>query len=123
MQTRLLRLNIACPFLMNKRCSIYAERPLACRNYVVLNDPAECGRIGGALARVSIRPSVARAAWILGQEGTARRSVMLVAALEWVRTTPEIAERATGMQWLTRLKASLDAPAGGGPTTGGSTRP
>jgi Fe-S-cluster containining protein len=108
-----LRLNIACPFLENNRCSIYAERPLACRNYVVLNDPAECGRIGGARAPVSIRPSVVRAAWALGQEGGAPRSIMLVAALQWVRTTAEFAERATGVKWLSRLKASLDAPAAG----------
>ena len=71
---------------------------------------AECGRIGGVLDRVTVQPSVARAAWVLGQEDPVHRSIMLVAALEWARTTPESGQRATGIQWLTRLKASLDAP-------------
>jgi Fe-S-cluster containining protein len=107
-----LRLEIACPFLDDKRCSIYAERPMVCRNYLVRNDPTECGRIGGVLDRVSVQPSVARAAWVLGQEDAVRRSIMLVAALEWAATTLESGQRATGIQWLTRLKASLDAPEG-----------
>jgi Fe-S-cluster containining protein len=106
-----LRLSIACPFLENKRCSVYAERPLVCRNYLVVSDPAECGRIGGVRSPISIRPNVARAAAALGREETAPRSIMLVAALEWTRKTPESHELATGVQWLTRLKASLDAPA------------
>ena len=32
-----------CPFLsMKGECKIYEERPLACRNYLVINDPEDC---------------------------------------------------------------------------------
>jgi len=117
-----LSLGIACPFLDDKRCSIYAERPLACRNYVVISDPADCGRIGALRAPVSIRPNVARAAGILGQEPGATRSVMLVAALEWASARPAAAERMPGVQWLARLKAVLDAPEDTEPASGESTR-
>ncbi len=36
------RLGIACPFLEDESCSIYAERPLACREYLVTSPAAFC---------------------------------------------------------------------------------
>src|SRR5207249_10576704 len=33
---------IACPFLEDESCSIHAERPLACREYLVVSPPARC---------------------------------------------------------------------------------
>ncbi|MDH5324337.1 MAG: YkgJ family cysteine cluster protein [Gammaproteobacteria bacterium] len=36
------RLQIPCPFLEQECCSIYAERPLACREYLVVNPPERC---------------------------------------------------------------------------------
>lgn len=33
---------IACPFLENETCSIYAERPLACREHLVTSPAANC---------------------------------------------------------------------------------
>jgi Fe-S-cluster containining protein len=32
----------ACPFLVNKECSIYEFRPLMCREHTSLDDPAKC---------------------------------------------------------------------------------
>lgn len=36
------RLGIACPFLEEESCSIYDERPLACREYLVTSPPRWC---------------------------------------------------------------------------------
>ncbi len=36
------QLGIPCPFLENNSCSIYIERPLRCREYLVTNYPANC---------------------------------------------------------------------------------
>jgi Fe-S-cluster containining protein len=36
------RLGIACPFLEDESCSIYRERPIACREYLVTSPPACC---------------------------------------------------------------------------------
>ena len=36
------RLGIACPFLEDESCSIYEERPIACREYLVTSDPVHC---------------------------------------------------------------------------------
>ena len=36
------RLGIACPFLEDESCSIYADRPVDCRQYLVVSDPRHC---------------------------------------------------------------------------------
>lgn len=36
------RLGLACPFLEDESCSIYADRPIACREYLVSSPPARC---------------------------------------------------------------------------------
>ena len=36
------RLGIACPFLEDESCSIYHDRPIACREYLVTSPPACC---------------------------------------------------------------------------------
>lgn len=36
------RLQIACPFLESESCSIYEDRPIACREYLVTSPPANC---------------------------------------------------------------------------------
>jgi Fe-S-cluster containining protein len=38
------RFQVACPFLENEACSIYADRPLACREYLVTSPADECTR-------------------------------------------------------------------------------
>lgn len=37
-------LGIACPFLEAESCSIHAERPIACREYLVTSPPEHCAR-------------------------------------------------------------------------------
>jgi hypothetical protein len=44
-----LSAGIACPFLEEEHCTIYADRPMACRQHAVSSDPAECS--GGARVR------------------------------------------------------------------------
>lgn len=34
--------NLSCPFLSNNTCSIYEERPIACREYLVTGSPSLC---------------------------------------------------------------------------------
>lgn len=36
------RLGIACPFLENESCSIYADRPVDCRQYLVVSPARHC---------------------------------------------------------------------------------
>ncbi len=39
---RYVDLGIACPFLVDARCTIYGQRPLSCREYAVTTPPAAC---------------------------------------------------------------------------------
>lgn len=43
---------IACPFLEDESCSIHAERPLACREYLVTSAPAHCADPAAGRAEV-----------------------------------------------------------------------
>jgi Fe-S-cluster containining protein len=36
------QINLACPYIENKLCRYYAERPLVCREFMVLSPPARC---------------------------------------------------------------------------------
>jgi hypothetical protein len=45
-------LGIPCPFLEDESCSIYADRPLACREYLVSSEPANCSRPEAAAVAV-----------------------------------------------------------------------
>lgn len=40
--TRYFRLGLACPFLDDDSCSIYADRPFVCRQYLVTSPAANC---------------------------------------------------------------------------------
>ena len=40
-------LGVACPFLEDESCSIYEERPLICREYVVVSPPERCATSAG----------------------------------------------------------------------------
>ena len=99
------RLGIACPFLRDEQCSIYPERPLACREYLVTSPAQDCETLGRVdrvpvPGRLSSRLAKAnRASWI-----------PLVLAPEWIaghrvdghggerRTGPELLAEALGTQ-------------------------
>ena len=45
---------VACPFLEDERCSVYADRPTACRQHAVTSPPAECRRVGGRVRTIQM---------------------------------------------------------------------
>jgi Fe-S-cluster containining protein len=47
---------ITCPLLESERCSIYAERPVACRQHLVSSDPALCAGTDPDALRTLPRP-------------------------------------------------------------------
>ena len=85
------RLGIACPFLDNEECSIYPDRPLVCREYLVTTPAEHCARPGYAtVTRVGIAGRVSVAMGQL-EPVTDERSVWwlpLVSALAWSAAQP-----------------------------------
>jgi len=52
---------VACPFLEDEACSIHADRPLSCREYLVTSPPELCADLSPGIEKVSLeaRPSLA----------------------------------------------------------------
>jgi Fe-S-cluster containining protein len=83
---RYLELNMACPFLIEGRCSVYEERPFACREYAVTSSPEHCATLSDQLAPLP-RPVLMTQALSLTVdrlEDAAPSTLALPLALEWV---------------------------------------
>ena len=77
---------IACPFLEEESCSIHADRPLACREYLVTSPAANCAEPTAASIRCVAMPAkVSRAVRHLdaGVPGRTATWIPMILALEW----------------------------------------
>jgi Fe-S-cluster containining protein len=83
---RYFALKLACPFLEDDRCSIYAERPFVCRQYLVTSPAALCADpLHNPVAPVAMPLAAATATLDSATEllGTPQYTVPLVLALEY----------------------------------------
>ena len=103
---------VACPFLEDESCSIHAERPIVCREYLVTSPAAHCaqptpetidrvplpGKVSVALNRMASQPDrpAARARW-----------VPLSLALDWAADHPDNLAPRPGPQWVSELLEHL----------------
>lgn len=78
------RAEVACPFLVDESCSIHADRPVACRQYLVVTDPARCAPDHPDGVRRA-RPAVNLQGLLLRRDGV----LALVDALRWAVDHPE----------------------------------
>ena len=98
---------IPCPFLEDESCSIYADRPLVCREYLVTSVVEHCARptaetiravkmpvkVWTALARLDVRSSAhGKLLW-----------VPLIVAPEWAEAHPEEPSPRPGRELLQEL--------------------
>jgi len=88
---RYFELGIPCPFLDNEACTVYAERPLACREYTVSSDPSFCATFAHPLTRLIAKARVTRAFGRAAQAlaGTRDDGVPLLLLLEWTEAERE----------------------------------
>lgn len=103
-------LNIACPFLDGARCSIHAQRPLACREHLVTSAPENCDRPTAASVRklpipASIFGALIKLAAVPGSKVV--RFVPLVLALEWASENPDCGKPVPGPAILKRVLENL----------------
>lgn len=100
------RLGVACPFLEDESCSIYDERPLACREYLVTSPPEHCAQPSpDNIDCLPIAAHVSRALRTLEAVQQPQRTpwVPLIIALEWARTDIEPTPKATGSEQVQAL--------------------
>jgi Fe-S-cluster containining protein len=115
--TEYFRLGIPCPFLENESCSIYDERPLSCREFLVTSPAENCrnpspetvrvlplsARLSNALCRVNLKPESKHGRW-----------APLILVPEWAKARPaEVCEK-NGPELLEELftRLSETAPKG-----------
>jgi Fe-S-cluster containining protein len=107
-------LEIACPFLEDESCSIYEERPIACREYLVTSPAEACARPSAETVRCVPLPAKASNAVSRIDEDPDKRFipwVPLILAPEWSRSNPEGPPTLMGPELLRRFFSRLAEPA------------
>jgi Fe-S-cluster containining protein len=101
-------LGLACPFLEDESCSIHAERPLVCREYLVTSPAELCaGPMQEGVTPVAV-PKFSAAARKLQEESDEWFPLALLGS--WRRTRPrQPASRRPGMEWVQRFLKGLTA--------------
>lgn len=97
------REGVACPFLEDESCSIYEERPIACREYLVTSPAEHCAKPSPETVHcVKLAAKVSRAVNRIGQDPAGRfvRWVPLILALEWAEAHPDDLPPRPGPEWL-----------------------
>ena len=85
-------LRMPCPFLDNETCSIYADRPAACRELAVTSPATECQDMTTPTVQpvpVAVRLSTTLSLLWADLTGTAPRLIPLPLAVDWARRHKE----------------------------------
>ena len=105
-----LRLWMACPFLEEEMCSIYAERPIACREYMVMTPAEHCfSRDLDQVKSVRVRANLMKAMSALGagESGREHSWVTLILAPEWAEAHPDESIPRPGTEIVTEFFSRL----------------
>ena len=108
---RYFRLGIPCPFLEDENCSIYLDRPLECREYLVTSPAENCLTPSPETIRHMPTPG-----WVMTSfasldgpppTGMTVRWVPLVLALEWADAHPEPPATETGPELFSKFMTTF----------------
>ncbi len=102
------RTGVPCPFLEDESCSIHADRPLVCREYLVTSPPAACAAVGsGQVQKVAMPARVwnvfARSVSPDGQVAW----MPLIESLAFAELPPDAAPERTGPQHIEAFLQAL----------------
>ena len=105
LSTSYFPLGVACPFLEDESCSIHADRPLICREYLVTSPPELCdSAVQDGVTPVAV-PKLSLAARKLQDEKDAWFPLALLMA--WSRTRPRNGVRRSGPEWVQKFLGRL----------------
>jgi Fe-S-cluster containining protein len=101
------RLRLDCPFLEEERCTIYPERPLACREYLVVSPAESCSRPDVETVKQLRLPFKVSTAFARLDDGPAEerplRRLPLILAPEWAEQHPDEPSARPGPEWARML--------------------
>ena len=96
-------LKLDCPLLEGKACSVYPNRPLACREYFVTGAADQCSQVDSSPSALPVRQSIAHALCLAAAavEGTPPESLMLplapaMGAATPIATKPHLSRQTSG---------------------------
>jgi Fe-S-cluster containining protein len=104
------QLGIACPFLVEESCSIHADRPLSCREFLVTTPAENCSSPSRASIRqvlLPVRPMPAFASLVGKSPAGDTRWVPMILALEWAEAHPEPETAEPGTELFARFMKAL----------------
>jgi Fe-S-cluster containining protein len=106
------RYGVACPFLEDESCSIYPDRPLVCREYLVHTPAERCSRLGESGSGIGKMP-ISHASKALFRMSTfdeqrTETRVPLSLLPYWVARHPRNLTRASGDAWMIRFVRSME---------------
>ena len=104
------RLYLDCPFLENERCTVYEERPIVCREFLMTSPAENCRPLRDPLERVPIAANTNRALlWMFERPGTTQAPwVALAMLMEWAERSPARPERRTGPEHVGRFVGCMN---------------
>jgi hypothetical protein len=98
------RLGISCPFLEKESCSIYSDRPIICREFLVTSPAENCScPTPETICRVRLPLRLMTAVARFMPELDPPRFVLpvpLILALDWADDNPDVSPPRTGIEWL-----------------------
>lgn len=101
---------VACPFLENESCSIHADRPLSCREYLVTSPAEHCARPTAETIKhikFKLRPSVTLLEIVPSANAGKTFFVPMIRALEHAEKNNDNTEEKTGEAWMAEFFGSL----------------
>lgn len=106
------RQSIRCPFLEDETCSIYSDRPVTCREFLVTTPAAYCQDPASEPIRsvklpMSVGPALAKMGTPEDDSPPKARWVPLVLALEWKAANPDAPSKRNGPDLLRELTRNL----------------
>ena len=94
---------IACPFLEDESCSIHADRPVSCREYLVTSSPSNCASLDGKnieMVDLPVKPSKTLKKIAETEDAGRSGQLLLIEALRYTAAHAEQFEEKTGEQWM-----------------------
>lgn len=99
------QINLPCPFLLNNLCTIYKQRPIACREHLVISSPSDCkGHSTNHPQLVQMPISILNALACLTSEleQATNKAIILPFALIWCLDNPEYFKHTWPASYLVR---------------------
>lgn len=124
--TKYFSLGIPCPFLEDESCSIHPDRPLICREYLVISPATHCAKLDtGRIKRLPAAPSSrALLAMEAGGDPGKYDVISLVVLLDWLGRHPEEPELRPAEDWIGKFGHAMQARLGDSlETLSGSPQP